>query len=266
MPIKLGLIGACGRMGKVIARLAVEGDIFKLQNVIEGDNYPNISKTYQSICGIGDSSLIILNSIKDIVSNIDVIIDFSSHESTLKHLFFAAEKGIPYVIGTTGFSEQEISKIKEFSKKMPVLLSPNMSLGVNVMLSALELLTKALSDNYDIEIIEAHHNKKADAPSGTALKLYEVIKNSMNKEVNPIHGREGLVGKRTQNEIGMHAVRAGSIVGEHTVLFAGLDEEIRLTHLAQSRDTFARGALKCAEFLFNKPAGYYNMKSVLGLK
>ncbi len=267
MGIKLGIIGACGRMGKAIARLAFESSQFELQALIDA-NEDFIGKSYQSVTGLTDGSIIIEKSVEDVSVELDVLIDFSFYKEILINLEQAEKKGIAYVIGTTGFDDEAILKIKDYGSKIPVLLSPNMSLGVNVMLKALKLLTELLSDKYDIEVIEAHHNQKVDSPSGTALKLYEVIKEvieSKGEAIELIHGRQGIVGKRTKKEIGMHAVRAGSIVGEHSVLFAGLDEDITLTHRAQSRDTFAKGALQCAEFLSDKPVGFYNMDSVLGL-
>jgi len=265
--IKLGIIGACGRMGKAIARLALESSQFELKALIDA-NEDFVGKSYQSITGLTDGSIIIEKSVEVVSVELDVLIDFSFYKATLTSLAQAENKGIAYVIGTTGFDDESILKIKNYAEKIPVLLSPNMSLGVNVMLKALKLLTELLSDKYDIEVIEAHHNQKVDSPSGTALKLYEVIKGvieAKGENYKLVHGREGIVGKRPEKEIGMHAIRAGSIVGEHSVLFAGLDEDITLTHRAQSRDTFAKGALQCAAFLSDKPVGFYNMDSVLGL-
>lgn len=262
--INLAVIGALGRMGKSIVRLALESGNFNITGAMEISKFKG--QNYTSLSGLPCGNLLIVDDIKDIDKNTQVLIDFSSKDTILKNLSAASERKIPYVIGTTGFLDEEIEKIKSYSKTTPLLLSPNMSLGVNVMLIATKLLSKLLAENYDIEIIEGHHNQKADSPSGTAKKLLEVIQETFDTPKKVLHGREGIIGKRTKNEIGMHAVRAGSIVGEHTVLFAGNDEEIRLEHRAQSRDVFARGALKCAEFLYNKKPGFYNMNSVLGLE
>lgn len=252
MTIKLVVIGACGRMGKAICRLALESDVFDLCGMIDKKDSTNEDDIYESL--------------EDLDKEIDVVIDFSFHDATVKHIEYAKKKKIPYVIGTTGFNEVQLEIIRNSSSEIPVLLSPNMSVGVNVMFLASELLTKCLGTHYNIEIIEAHHNQKADSPSGTALKLFNVVNNAAGNTYNAINGREGMIGKRDPKEIGIHAVRAGRIVGEHTLLFAGLDEEIKLVHRAYTRDTFARGALKCAEFLYNKNPGYYDMKSVLGIK
>ena len=265
MTIKLAVIGACGKMGRNICRLAVEGGIFQLTGVIEYNEFPGIGKTYQSLTGIGDGALTLVSGISDLKDKPQVIIDFSSRNATLKHLEDAVSLKIPYVIGTTGLDESQVKVIRDQSRFLPVLLSPNMSLGVNVMFLAAEYLAKMIGETYDIEIIEYHHNQKADSPSGTALKLYEVVQKGLSRETGLVHGRQGMVGKRKKQEIGMHAVRAGEIVGEHTLLFAAMGEEIRLTHRALTRETFAKGALKCAEFLYDKPAGFYDMKSVLGI-
>ena len=265
MTIKLAVIGSCGRMGKTICRLAMEENIFTVCGVIEQEDFPGAGKSYQSLSGLGDGSLVVFTSLKELPSKPDVVIDFSSNASTLRHLEMAADLNIPYVIGTTGFDEDQVKKIKHFSLKTPVLLSPNMSLGVNVMFLAAEFLAKLIGKTYDMEIIEAHHNQKADSPSGTALKLRDVVNKSLGNQLESVYGRQGMVGKRKPNEIGIHAVRAGDIVGEHCLLFAGMGEEIRLTHRALTRETFAKGALKCAEFLYNKPNGFYDMKAVLGI-
>ena len=252
-------------MGKNISRLAIESGIFNLTGAIESSDFQGCNQSYLSLTGIGSPDLKVLPNLKEIKTPPAVVIDFSYFKATLRHLADAAELKIPYVIGTTGFSEEQISEIKKYSAHIPVLLSPNMSMGVNVLFLAAQYLTKLIGENYDIEIIEYHHNQKVDSPSGTALKLHETVKNTLTRETELVHGRNGLVGKRKKSEIGMHAVRAGDIVGEHTLLFAGMGEEIRLTHRAQTRETFAKGALKCAEFLHNKPAGMYDMKSVLGI-
>lgn len=265
MSIPLAVIGACGKMGKNISRLAAEGGIFNLTGAIESSDFQGCGQSYFSFSGIGSADLKVLPNLKEMKSPPAVVIDFSYFKATLKHLADAAELKIPYVIGTTGFSESQVEEIRQYSKKIPVLLSPNMSMGVNVLFLAAEYLTRLIGENYDIEIIEFHHNQKVDSPSGTALKLHDVVKKSLTRETEMVHGRNGLVGKRKKTEIGMHAVRAGDIVGEHTLLFAGMGEEIRLTHRALTRETFAKGALKCAEFLYNKPAGMYDMKSVLGI-
>ncbi|MBN2145610.1 MAG: 4-hydroxy-tetrahydrodipicolinate reductase [Candidatus Aureabacteria bacterium] len=266
MKKKLGIIGCCGRMGQAIARLAEEGDIFELSAVIEAAKHPCMGQSYRHLTHSEKPDLKITSDIEALSENPDVLIDFSHHDTTLLHLEKAAKKKIPYVIGTTGITEKELAKISILAKKIPILYSPNMSLGMNVVLLAAELLAKKLGDLYDMEIIEAHHNKKADSPSGTALKLFEVVRKALHRDENcGVYGRKGMIGKRTPKEIGIHAVRGGDIIGEHRLLLAGQGEQIELFHRVQSRDTFAHGALKGAEFLIGKTPGLYDMKAVLGL-
>jgi 4-hydroxy-tetrahydrodipicolinate reductase len=254
-------------MGRAIIRLAQEQKELEITGAVESSTHPGIGKPLSEATGAaGSGDFVLVSSLSAVEGSVDAVIDFTTPESTLANLQTAAERGIPYVIGTTGFDAGQLEKIREFARSVPVLLSPNMSYGVNVMLEALSMLSRFLGADSDIEIIEAHHNRKADAPSGTALKLFEKIRETLGADrVEPLFGREGRVGPRKRREVGIHAVRAGSIVGEHTVLFSGLDEEIRLVHRAHSRDTFARGALKCAAFLAGRPAGFYDMKSVMGL-
>jgi 4-hydroxy-tetrahydrodipicolinate reductase len=172
----------------------------------------------------------------------------------------------PLVIGTTGFSNEQIDEIKKYSHVSPLLHSPNMSLGVNLLFTLTEIASRALNTQYDVEIFEAHHRLKKDAPSGTAKKLLEIIKENMSglSDAAVLNGRDGIIGERTANEIGMHAMRGGSIIGEHTVYFTGLDDRIELTHRAVNRDVFAGGAVAAVEFLHGKDAGFYTMYDVLG--
>ncbi len=262
--LKLALIGSCGRMGRAIARLALEQGKFELVGSMESDTFLSLGKTYVEVTGIPTGALKITRSFDSFPEDTQVVIDFSAPLSTLTHLPKAASRGIAYVIGTTGFDKDGLATIAKAAKKIPVLLSPNMSLGMNVVFLAAEMLSKAIGETYDIEIIEAHHNKKMDAPSGTALKLLDVIRAPLDRKREcAVYGREGL-GKRTPKEIGMHVIRAGDIVGKHTALFAGFGEQIELTHSAETRDTFAYGALRCAEFVTRNPAKLYDMKAVLG--
>ncbi len=267
MAIKLAVIGAFGRMGKAICRLALKDSTFELCGLIDALDQSK-GQTYEQVTGLKTGDLMVVSDFDELKIQPEAIIDFSFHKATMLHLEKVAKKKkkIPYVIGTTGFSGDEVKTIKKYSKVMPLLLSPNMSLGVNILFLLTEVLTKSLGKSYDIEIIEGHHNQKADSPSGTALKILEVIKNNLNDdEYFTVNGRNGLVGKRKPKEIGMHAIRGGSIIGEHCVFFAGTDDEIRIEHRALNRDIFAKGALKCAEFLHKKTPGFYDMKAVLGL-
>ncbi|WP_297432048.1 4-hydroxy-tetrahydrodipicolinate reductase [uncultured Cetobacterium sp.] len=197
----------------------------------------------------------------DINEKIDVIIDFS-HFSKLNDLLDrCAERNYPLVIATTGYSGETLEKIVETSKKIPILLSSNTSLGINAINSILEKLVPRLEENFDIEIIEKHHNKKIDSPSGTAITLLKTIQNSLHEKYDVVYGREGMA-KREKKEIGVHAVRGGTIVGEHTIIFAGEDEIIEISHKALSKKIFAVGALKCADFIIGKQPRLYTMKDI----
>ena len=197
----------------------------------------------------------------DINEKIDVVIDFS-HFSKLNDLLDrCAERNYPLVIATTGYSGETLEKIVETSKKIPILLSSNTSLGINAINSILEKLVPRLEENFDVEIIEKHHNKKIDSPSGTAITLLETIQNSLHEKYDVVYGREGM-SKREKKEIGVHAVRGGTIVGEHTIIFAGEDEIIEISHKALSKKIFAVGALKCADFIIGKQPRLYTMKDI----
>ena len=196
------------------------------------------------------------------------LIDFTRPEGTMVHLKACQELGVGLVIGTTGFSEAQKSEIAQAAKIIPIMLSPNMSVGVNVTLKLLEMAAKALSTGYDIEIIEAHHRHKVDAPSGTAIKMGEVIAASLGRELKDcaVYAREGVTGERDPSSIGFATIRGGDIVGDHTVLFAGTGERIEISHKSSSRATYAQGSLRAVRFLANKKAGLFDMFDVLGLK
>ncbi|MDA8104562.1 MAG: 4-hydroxy-tetrahydrodipicolinate reductase [Nitrospiraceae bacterium] len=266
--IKIAVAGAAGKMGSRIAALSKEYEGLKLAAAFERSGHKDLGKDIGAISGIGDTGVILSDGISGIIDSVDLVIDFTSVESTKENLKMAAAKGKAMVIGTTGFSNEDIKEIAPFTKKIPCVMASNMSLGVNLLLKVLQDVAHALGDDYDIEIVEAHHRLKKDAPSGTALKMAQVIADAVNRDLDKVavYARKGIIGQRTKKEIGIQTVRAGDIVGEHTVLFGGLGERIEITHKASSRDTFARGALRAALWLSGKPAGLYDMQDVLGLK
>lgn len=206
----------------------------------------------------------VFGSLSEIQGKIDVIIDFSHFSNAETVLDFAVENKIALVVATTGFSEETEKKIKKAGELIPILLASNTSLGVNVLVETLKRLVPMLAEDYDIEVIEKHHNRKIDAPSGTAKTILETINESLPEERDLVYGREGIK-KREKKEIGVHVVRGGTIVGEHSVIFAGADEVIEIKHEAFSRKLFANGAVKAAKFLASQPVGFYTMKNVLGL-
>ena len=266
--IKVGVAGATGKMGSRIAALCREYEGLQLAAAFEREGHRDIGKDIGTVVGIGETGVLLKGSLAEVIDNVDVIIDFTSIESTTQNLKTASEKGRAMVIGTTGFSKDELATITPLLKKIPCVMASNMSLGVNLLLKVLQDVARTLGDDYDIEIVEAHHRLKKDAPSGTALKMAQVIAGAVNRDLEQVgvYSRHGIIGQRTRKEIGIQTVRAGDIVGEHTVMFGGLGERIEITHKASSRDTFARGALRACLWLACKPAGLYDMQDVLNLK
>ena len=266
--IKIAVAGAAGRMGSRITALSKEYPELKLTGAFERKGHGAIGKDIGTIVGIGETGIKLSDSLEDIIDNADVIIDFTTPGSTKENLKVASGKGKAMVIGTTGLSKDDMKEIEPFTKNIPCVMASNMSTGVNLLLKVLQDVAKVLGDEYDIEIIEAHHRLKKDAPSGTALKMAQVIADAVNRNLDEVavYARKGIIGERAKKEIGIQTVRAGDIVGEHTVLFGGLGERIEITHKASSRDTFARGALRAAQWIAGKPAGLYDMQDVLGLK
>jgi len=265
---RLIVAGAAGKMGSRIAALAKDYPDLKLTGAFERKGHEAIGKDVGEVIGIGKTDITLSDDLGKIIDDADVVISFTTPEASLEHLKTAAQKKKAMVIGTTGFSKEGIQSVKELSQSIPVVMAPNMSVGVNLLFKVLGDIAKVLGDDYDIEIVESHHRLKKDAPSGTALKMAQVISESINRNLDEVavYARKGMIGERSKKEIGIQTVRAGDIVGEHTVLFGGLGERIEITHKASSRDTFARGALKAARWIYGKPAGLYDMMDVLGLK
>ncbi len=266
--VKIGVAGAAGRMGGRIVALSREYDGLKLSGAFESKGHKDLGKDVGLLSGTGETCILLQDGIEKVVDACDVIIDFTHAGSTLAHLKAAAAKGKAMVIGTTGFTKDQLAEISALTRDIPCVMASNMSLGVNLLLKVLQDVARVLGDDYDIEIIEAHHRMKKDAPSGTAMKMAQVIAAAVDRNLDEtaVYTRKGMIGERTKKEIGIQTIRAGDIVGEHTVLFGGLGERIEITHKASSRDTFARGALKAALWVHAKPAGLYDMQDVLGLK
>ena len=264
--VKAIVVGAAGKMGGRVIHIIKETPSVKLFRAIERSDHPSVGKDIGEVIGLGKMDVILESSLKQ--GGGDVIINFSSPQASLESLEFAKGAGLAIVIGTTGLSPEQANKVKELSKSVRCVLAPNMSVGVNVMFRIVQEVAKVLGPEYDIEILEAHHRLKKDSPSGTAVKLGELISSSIGRDFGKVgvYGRKGMVGERTRDEIGMQVVRAGDIVGEHTVLFGGIGERLEITHRAHSRDNFARGAVRAALWVVNQPNGLYDMQDVLGLK
>jgi 4-hydroxy-tetrahydrodipicolinate reductase len=253
-------------MGAAILNIAVERG-HKLTGAFDaaGSKYSGMNAT--NIVNNSLADCIVTVSDEAALSKTDGVIDFSAPAATLLLLKQAKVSSTPLVIGTTGFNTDEINAIREASGTIPLLFSPNMSLGVNLLFKLTELASSALTTDYDVEIFESHHRFKKDAPSGTAKRLLEIVRENMNglASARTVNGREGITGERPSAEIGMHAMRGGNIIGEHTVFYVGMDERIELTHRAAGREAFARGAIAAMEFLAGKKPGLYSMYDVLGI-
>ncbi len=264
--MNIGICGISGRMGGAILRISIEKG-HRLTGAFDAPGSKYLSQNAMGIINDGQADCIISEADESSIAKTDGVIDFTVPAATISLLPRAIAARTPLVIGTTGIDAAGIEAIREASNHIPVLFSPNMSLGVNLLFKLTELASSALiSTDYDVEIFEAHHRFKKDAPSGTAKRLLEVVMENMKglSDAKTVHGRDGISGERTSNEIGMHAMRGGNIIGEHTVFFSGIEERIELTHRAASRDVFARGAVTAAEFLKGKAPGLYSMYDVLG--
>ncbi|HEU4685985.1 MAG TPA: 4-hydroxy-tetrahydrodipicolinate reductase [Nitrospira sp.] len=266
--IKVIVAGAAGRMGCRLVALIKDSTALMLAGAIEGKGHHAMGEDAGDVAGAGRAGVPITDDLSALLERGEVVIDFSAPEATLSHLRAVAQHRRAMVIGTTGFSGSALEELKSLARQVPCVFSPNMSVGVNLMYKVLAEMAKTLGDEYDIEIIEAHHRLKRDAPSGTALKIAEVLARAVNRDLDQVavYERRGMVGERKKAEIGIQTIRAGDIVGDHTVLFGGMGERIELTHRASSRDTFARGALRAAKWVVRQPPGLYDMMDVLELK
>ena len=267
MALKIGVFGACGRMGRRIIELASENEDFEVTGAIEYPGHPAVGQSLEMLFGIQGLETSLVGSLHKAINGVECIIAFATPEATLDCLRDAHASRKPLVIGTTGLSADQADEIKRLSQHVPCLMAANMSIGINVLLAISKKLAELLGGSFDIEIIEAHHNQKQDSPSGTALMLGKAMAEAAggSLDANAVYGRRGAVGKRPQGEIGIHAIRGGDIAGDHTILFAGQGERIEITHRAHSRDNFARGALLAAKFLVRQPAGFYTMQDALNL-
>ncbi len=259
--------GAAGRMGnRIIACLADVSDL-RLVAALEAPGHAALGRDAGELAGVGKAGVSVGADAAAEIMRDRILIEFSVPEASLAHLQLVAQAGARAVIGTTGFSPAQRAEIGELAKRAAILTSPNMSVATNVAFKLLATMAKALGDEYDVEITEIHHRFKKDAPSGTALRMAEVIAAALGRDLDQVavYGRQGLPGERTKSEIGILSLRSGDVVGEHTVSFGTLGERLELTHRAHNRDTYARGALRAARFVAGRPPGLYSMADVLGL-
>lgn len=264
MSTTLCIIGAGGRMGRMLTAAGAGTDGLAIAAATEVENSPLIGKDAGDLAGIGPIGVAV--TAPQDASKCDVAIDFTFHAAVPGNLAIALRNGAKgYVLGTTGLTDEEKAAVTEAAKRIPIVWAPNFSLGVNLLLAMAEKAASLLDDSYDVEIVEMHHRHKKDAPSGTAIGLAEAVAKGRGIALDAIHGRSGLIGERPQGEIAIHALRGGDVVGDHTVVFAADGERVELVHKASSRSAFANGAMKAALWLHGREPGIYTMRDVLGL-
>jgi 4-hydroxy-tetrahydrodipicolinate reductase len=263
--IKLIITGAAGKVGTAIIKCALEDTDFEIVGLMETKTHPDIGKPCASMAGKTDKPLLIEDSLEKVIEKGDVVIDFTESIASMTHFMIAKQHGKAHVIGTTGFNDNALAEIHG-TKDMRAVISPNMSIGMNVLFDVVNKVAGVLKEGYDIEIVEMHHRWKKDAPSGSALRIKDSIEATKpDQKWIKVFGREGITGERKAEEMGIMTLRGGDVVGEHTVYFAGMGERLEFTHRAFSRDNFAKGALLAAKWLTRQPYGIYSMKDVLGL-
>lgn len=255
-------------MGRALIQACLENPAMQLGAAVERAGSPFLGKDAGEVAGTAPTGVMIAESLAECADRFDVAIDFTQPQAAIDHLRLCSELNRRVVIGTTGLDAQQKALIGRYAEKIPVVQAPNMSVGVNLCLRLLDLAARVLGDEFDVEVIEAHHRHKRDAPSGTSLRMAEVVAQALGRDLAQcaVYGRQGIGPERDHKTIGFATVRGGDIVGDHTVMFAGPGECVEITHKAQSRATFALGALKAAAWLMQKPAGLYDMQDVLGLR
>lgn len=265
--LAIGIMGAAGRMGRMLIEAVFDDPNCHLSAAIVRADSSLIGSDAGEVAGIGKKNVAISGDLNAVIDDIDVLIDFSLPDATAEMMQICAKHGVAMVIGTTGFNEHQEQILNDASRQIPIVYAGNYSTGVNLSLKLLEIAAKAFGDTADVEVIEAHHKHKIDAPSGTAFMMAEAVANARGQHLKDVavYGREGQTGARKQGSIGIHAVRGGEIIGDHTVMFIADGEMVEITHKARSRMTFAAGAVRAAVWLKNQPSARYDMQDVLGL-
>jgi 4-hydroxy-tetrahydrodipicolinate reductase len=266
--IKAIIAGAAGRMGRRIISMVHQNPDIVLSGAFERPDHPMINEDAGQVAGVGELGVKIVGALKDVIDQGEVLIDFTTPQATLENIRMIATRGMAMVIGATGITGDTREEIESLGRKTRCVMSPNMSVGVNVMFKIAGDVARILGKDYDMEILEAHHRLKKDAPSGTAMRLAQILAESVGRDLEKVgvYERKGAIGKRTDEEIGIQTWRAGDITGEHTVMFGGIGERLEIIHRAHNRDNFARGAVKAALWVMKQPQGLYDMQDVLGLK
>lgn len=264
---RIGIVGAGGRMGRMLIEACLKDEQLSLGAVFDTPGSPVIGKTAGELVGMA-SDVVVTDDLAAGLKNIDCLIDFTRPQGTLHHLELCRQAGVGIIIGTTGFEAEGKEAIAAAAKDIPIVFAPNMAVGVNLVFKLLDTAARILNQGYDIEVVEAHHRMKIDAPSGTALRMGEVLANALERDLKEcaVHGREGVTGERDPSTIGFATIRGGDIVGDHTVMFCGLGERVEITHKASSRQPYAFGSLRAARFIAGRASGLFDMQDVLGLR
>ncbi|MCP4126567.1 MAG: 4-hydroxy-tetrahydrodipicolinate reductase [Gammaproteobacteria bacterium] len=265
---RIAIVGAAGRMGRNLIQAVHDADGMELGAAIERPDSSLLGADAGELAGLGKLGVNLTDDLKQAVDQFDVLIDFTVPAATMQHVAICREANKAIVIGTTGLSEAEKELLQQASADIGIMFAPNMSVGVNLCFKLLDIAARVLGDSVDIEVIEAHHRHKVDAPSGTALRMGEVVADALGRDLSEcaVYGRQGITGERDRKTIGFETIRAGDVVGDHTVLFAATGERVEITHKASSRMTFANGAVRASGWIMQKGAGLYDMQDVLGLR
>ena len=266
--IKAIVAGAAGRTGQRIIHMIQQSGEVDLVGAFERSGHPSVGRDAGQVAGLGEIGVKVADSLEEVMDIGEVLIDFTVPEATLANAKTASSNGLAMVIGTTGFDKDLRKELKSLTENLRCVMAPNMSVGVNVMFRIAEETAKILGKDYDMEILEAHHRLKKDAPSGTAMRLAQILAEAAGRDLekSAVYERKGIIGERTDEEIGIQSWRAGDIAGEHTVMFGGIGERLELVHRAHNRDNFARGAVRAAAWVVHQPVGFYDMQDVLGLR
>ncbi|SAL77041.1 dihydrodipicolinate reductase [Caballeronia choica] len=265
--MKIAIAGASGRMGRMLIETVLNESDAELVGALDRPGAPELGQDAGAFLG-KTTGVVLTDDIERVFADADFLIDFTRPEGTLVHLEAAVRHNVKMIVGTTGFDDAQKAQLRAAGEKIAIVFAPNMSIGVNVTMKLLEFAAKQFAQGYDIEIIEAHHRHKVDAPSGTALAMGEVVAKALGRDLKDcaVYGREGVTGERDPSTIGFAAIRGGDIVGDHTVLFAGIGERIEITHKSANRLSYAQGALRAARFLASRDTGFFDMQDVLGLR
>jgi 4-hydroxy-tetrahydrodipicolinate reductase len=266
--VRVAVAGASGKMGGRLVHLVHQSDDMELAGGLERPGHPSLGKDLGEVVGLGLIGVPLVDDLNALVPKIDLLFEFTVPEASLEHLRVLANHGKTMVLGTTGFTAAQLAEVQTLARRMPLFMAPNMSPAINVMYKLITDAARLLGSDFDIEIIEAHHRYKVDAPSGTAVRMAEVLAQTLERDLEKVgvYGRKGIVGQRRDEEIAVLSIRAGDLTGDHTVMFGGIGERLEIIHRTQSRDAFGRGALRAARWIIQQKPGLYDMQDLLGLK